>query len=79
MSPTTPVSSTDSRPQDSTEEANQDRPRGSEALPATPDPDDPQDAIEAVRRWLGVESKRRFSYQGTARDRNVHVMSGRTE
>jgi thymidylate synthase ThyX len=38
MSPTTPVSSTDSRPQDSTEEANQDRPRGSEALPATPDP-----------------------------------------
>jgi thymidylate synthase ThyX len=38
MSPTTPVSSTDSRPQDSTEEANQDRPRGSEALPGTPDP-----------------------------------------
>jgi hypothetical protein len=43
------------------------------------DPDDPQDAIEAVRRWLGVESMRRFSYRGTARDRNVHVMSGRTQ
>ena len=38
MSPTTPVSSTDNRPQDSTEEANQDRPRGSQPLPATPDP-----------------------------------------
>ena len=42
------------------------------------DPDDPQDAIEAIRRWLGVESMRRFSYRGTAGDRNVHVMSGRT-
>ena len=38
MSPTTPVSSTDSRPQDSTEEANQDRPKGSQPPPATPDP-----------------------------------------
>ena len=42
------------------------------------DPDDPEDAIEAVRRWLGVEGMRRFSYRGTAGDRNVHVMSGRT-
>ena len=42
MSPTTPVSSTGSRPQDSTQEAhqeaNQDRPRGSEPPPATPEP-----------------------------------------
>jgi thymidylate synthase ThyX len=38
MSPTTPVSSTDARPQDSTEEANQDRPGGSEPPPATPEP-----------------------------------------
>jgi hypothetical protein len=42
------------------------------------DPDDPQDSIEAVRRWLGLEGMRRFSYRGTAGDRNVHVMSGRT-
>jgi hypothetical protein len=42
------------------------------------DPDDPQDAIEAVRRWLGVEGMRRFCYRGSADDRNVHVMSGRT-
>ncbi len=38
MSPTTPVSSTDSRPQDSIQEANQDRPRGSRPQPAAPEP-----------------------------------------
>ena len=38
MPPTTPVSSTDARPQDSTQEANPARPRGSQPPPATPEP-----------------------------------------
>jgi len=38
MPPTTPVSSTDARPQDSTQEAKPARPRGSQPPPTTPEP-----------------------------------------
>ena len=38
---------------------------------------DPADLIETVKRVAGVDYARRFAYQGTAGDRNVHVMSGR--
>lgn len=38
---------------------------------------DPPTAIEDVKRWAGVDYARRLAYQGTAGDRNVHVMSGR--
>ena len=41
------------------------------------DPDDPDDSIETVKRWLEVKALRRFSYRGTAGDRNIHQMSGR--
>ena len=40
---------------------------------------DPPTAIENVKRWSNVDYARRLAYTGTARDRNVHVMSGRVE
>lgn len=40
---------------------------------------DPPDTADTMRRVYGVEHARRFSYGGTAGDRNVHVMSGRAE
>lgn len=40
---------------------------------------DPPTAIENVKRWSNVDYARRLAYAGTARDRNVHVMSGRVE
>ena len=38
---------------------------------------DPADGPETMRRVYKVECARRFSYGGTAGDRNVHQMSGR--
>ena len=43
------------------------------------EPGDPEDAAETMRRVYKVDYARRFSYGGTAGDRNVHVMSGRVE
>ena len=43
------------------------------------EPGDPPDSAETMRRVYRVEHARRFSYGGTAGDRNVHVMSGRVE
>ena len=40
---------------------------------------DPPDAAETMRKVYRVEYARRFSYGGTAGDRNTHVMSGRVE
>ncbi len=40
---------------------------------------DPPTAIENVKRWSNVDYARRLAYAGTARDRNVHVISGRVE
>jgi hypothetical protein len=40
---------------------------------------DAPSAIDDVKRWSNVEYARRLAYQGTAGDRNVHVMSGRVE
>ena len=41
------------------------------------EPSDPPGAIEDVKRWAKVEYARRLAYEGTAGDRNRHVMSGR--
>lgn len=38
---------------------------------------DPADTVDALKNWLGAENLRRLAYHGTARDRNLHVMSGR--
>lgn len=38
---------------------------------------DPPDTVESLQKWLGRENLRRLAYHGTARDRNVHLMSGR--
>jgi hypothetical protein len=43
------------------------------------EPNDPPDTAETMRRVYRVDHARRFSYGGTAGDRNVHVMSGRVE
>ena len=43
------------------------------------EPGDPVDTAETMRRVYKVEYARRFSYGGTAGDRNVHQMSGRVE
>jgi hypothetical protein len=43
------------------------------------EPSDEADAIDVVKRIAGVDYARRLAYQGTAGDRNVHVMSGRVE
>jgi len=43
---------------------------------------EPTDSPERVAAWKQAhagEFARRFAYQGTARDRNVHVMTGRVE
>jgi hypothetical protein len=40
---------------------------------------DPPDTAETMRKAYGLEYARRFSYGGTAGDRNVHQMSGRVE
>jgi hypothetical protein len=40
---------------------------------------DPPDTVESLQRWHAGNEMRRLAYQGTARDRNVHVMSGRVE
>lgn len=42
-------------------------------------PTDPPDLIEANRQLYAGSLERRFSYRGTAGDRNVHLMSGRVE
>jgi hypothetical protein len=41
--------------------------------------DDPPDTLETMCRVYKAECWRRFRYGGTAGDRNVHQMSGRTE
>ena len=41
--------------------------------------DDPPDTLKSMCRVYKAECSRRFSYGGTAGDRNVHRMSGRTE
>jgi hypothetical protein len=38
---------------------------------------DPADTALSLQKWLGTTNLRRLSYGGTARDRNVHLMSGR--
>ena len=38
---------------------------------------DPKDTVESIRKWVGTDNLRRLAYHGTARDRNVHLMSGR--
>jgi hypothetical protein len=38
---------------------------------------DAPDCVENVKRWSKVDNARRFAYSGTAKDRNVHMMSGR--
>jgi hypothetical protein len=43
------------------------------------EPDDPPDAADTMRKVYRVEYARRFSYGGTAGDRNTHMMSGRVE
>jgi hypothetical protein len=43
------------------------------------EPGDPADTADTMRRVYKVEYARRFSYGGTAGDRNVHQMSGRVE
>jgi len=43
------------------------------------EPGDPEVAAETMRRAYKVDHARRFSYGGTAGDRNTHVMSGRVE
>jgi hypothetical protein len=42
-------------------------------------PSDPPDTAESLKKWLGVECLRRLAYRGTAKDRNVHLMSGRVQ
>lgn len=39
--------------------------------------EDPADTAVSLQKWLGTANLRRLSYRGTARDRNVHLMSGR--
>jgi hypothetical protein len=41
--------------------------------------DDPPDTLNVMCLAYGAERSRRFSYGGTAGDRNVHQMSGRSE
>lgn len=41
------------------------------------EPDDPPDTVDSLKKWHGVEGMRRLAYQGTAGDRNTHLMSGR--
>src|SRR4051812_12611687 len=41
--------------------------------------DDPRDTLGMICLAYKAECSRRFSYGGTAGDRNVHQMSGRTE
>jgi hypothetical protein len=43
------------------------------------EPDDPPDTLATMQRIHKVEHSRRFSYGGTAGDRNKHMMSGRIE
>ena len=43
------------------------------------EPDDSPEMIEANRQLVGDRLLRTFVYRGTARDRNVHLMSGRVE
>jgi len=38
---------------------------------------DPPDTVATLKRCRGTEGLRRFAYQGTAGDRNIHVISGR--
>ena len=40
---------------------------------------DPPDTEETMRKAYRLEYARRFSYGGTAGDRNIHLMSGRVE
>lgn len=40
---------------------------------------DPADTVPSLKKWLGTENLRRLAYHGTARDRNVHVMTGRVQ
>jgi hypothetical protein len=43
------------------------------------EPDDPPETVELMRKSRHVEHSRRFSYGGTAGDRNRHEMTGRIE
>lgn len=43
------------------------------------DASDTPECIEQSARFLEGDVSRKFSYRGTARDRNVHVMSGHIE
>jgi hypothetical protein len=40
--------------------------------------DDPPDQVASVEKMCQPELVRKYAYQGTAGDRNVHLMSGRT-
>ena len=41
--------------------------------------DDREEHLTVIKHFHGTDKLRRFAYQGTARDRNVHQMSGRVE
>ncbi|WZO97328.1 hypothetical protein EP7_004353 [Isosphaeraceae bacterium EP7] len=43
------------------------------------EPGDPADTVETLKRVYRADYARRFSYGGTAGDRNTHQMTGRVE